>query len=323
MLGNHETGVLQPVAELAATCQPVRRPLHTDAVGGRGQTAGRFPATGCRRDERGRPQVPGPAGIGALVLRRTARSGRFSSAAISREAPARHGIVEALAIGMRTALELWSTKRFARPADDGPSRTVRVGSRGRLPWGNRPRPTRPAAASHDQRGLPRTRRPDPPVGPGHGWRRLFGRFGLRQRLVGTLADAPRHGLVDGLVASSLRFSLGVTTTEAEIDRSGATNRRGLPGAARVVLNRVSHQRVGLLFQSLSENPGWTISWQQKRRSRARCHPPIHRIPSDVAKITGFFAAVHEREPSLRSGFSLMLAQLGYSDRLSVPRRLCR
>ena len=68
-------------------------------------------------------------------------------------------------------------------------------------------------------------------------------------------------------------------------------------------------------KSLSENPSWTISWQQKRRSRARCHPPVRRILPILPRTRDSFAAVYEREPSLRSGFSLMLAQLGYSDRL--------
>ena len=73
--------------------------------------------------------------------------------------------------------------------------------------------------------------------------------------------------------------------------------------------------VRFTLRAYRENPNWTISWQQKRRSALAA---IFSVPCILPMLPGkwgFYAAVYEREPSLRSGFSLMLAQLGFSDRL--------
>ncbi|HYW80324.1 MAG TPA: aminotransferase class V-fold PLP-dependent enzyme, partial [Thermoguttaceae bacterium] len=69
VLGNHDTGVLQPVAELAAMCNEAGVPMHTDAV----QVAGKLPVNfrelGVAAMSIGAHKLGGPLGIGALILR--------------------------------------------------------------------------------------------------------------------------------------------------------------------------------------------------------------------------------------------------------------
>lgn len=69
MLGNHETGALQPVGQIARKCEAAGVPLHTDAV----QAAGKLPLS-FNRDTVTAMSVSahkfhGPRGIGALILR--------------------------------------------------------------------------------------------------------------------------------------------------------------------------------------------------------------------------------------------------------------
>ena len=69
MLGNHDTGVLQPVEELAAMCNAVNVPLHTDAI----QVAGKLPVDfrrlGVAAMSLAAHKFQGPLGIGALIVR--------------------------------------------------------------------------------------------------------------------------------------------------------------------------------------------------------------------------------------------------------------
>ena len=107
MLGNHETGVLQPVAELAPVCREAGVPLHTDAV----QVAGKLPvdfrALGVSAMTIAAHKFRGPLGIGALLLRHDVplvplHFGGHQQGGLR---PGTEPV--ALAVGMRTALELW------------------------------------------------------------------------------------------------------------------------------------------------------------------------------------------------------------------------
>ena len=69
LLGNHETGVLQPVAELAAICHRAGVPLHTDAVQVVGKLPVSFRGLGVAAMSVAAHKFQGPLGIGALIVR--------------------------------------------------------------------------------------------------------------------------------------------------------------------------------------------------------------------------------------------------------------
>jgi cysteine desulfurase len=69
MLGNHETGVFQPVAQIAALCAERGIPTHTDAVQAVGKTDVNFQTLGVTALTVAAHKFHGPLGIGALVLK--------------------------------------------------------------------------------------------------------------------------------------------------------------------------------------------------------------------------------------------------------------
>lgn len=69
MLGNHETGVIQPVAEAARLCHAAGVPLHTDAVQAVGKIPVSFRELGVDAMSVAAHKFQGPLGIGALVVR--------------------------------------------------------------------------------------------------------------------------------------------------------------------------------------------------------------------------------------------------------------
>jgi cysteine desulfurase len=72
MLANNETGVLQPVAELARRAREAGILVHCDAVQGAGKVAVDFPALGVDYLVVSAHKMGGPKGAGALVARRGA-----------------------------------------------------------------------------------------------------------------------------------------------------------------------------------------------------------------------------------------------------------
>ena len=69
MLVNHETGALQPVAELAEACRQYGALLHTDAVQALGKTPTSFTDLAVDAMTITAHKIHGPVGIGALILR--------------------------------------------------------------------------------------------------------------------------------------------------------------------------------------------------------------------------------------------------------------
>jgi cysteine desulfurase len=118
MLGNNETGAIQPIAGLAAICRETGTLLHTDAVQAVGKVPVNFRQLGVAAMTVAAHKFGGPRGIGALVLRhgvalRPQLRGGFQQAGLR---PGTEDV--ALAVGMHAALRLWQR--------EGPERTRRL-----------------------------------------------------------------------------------------------------------------------------------------------------------------------------------------------------
>lgn len=220
MLGNNETGVIQPVAELATICAAHRLPLHTDAAQVVGKLPVNFRELGVATLSFAAHKFHGPLGIGALIVRQDVELapqlfGGFQQAGLR---PGTESV--ALAVGMLRALERWhaeSEQRIARftKLRDNFERAISTG------W--------PAAVviGSDADRLPHTSNI---AFVGLDRQALF--IALDQAGVacstgsacasGSSEPSPTHlamGLDPGVRSSALRFSLGATTTPADIDEA--------------------------------------------------------------------------------------------------------
>ncbi|QDU59173.1 cysteine desulfurase family protein [Aeoliella mucimassa] len=114
MLGNNETGAIQPVGELATLATAAGVPMHTDAVQVVGKLAVDFRTLGVDLLSFTAHKLHGPLGIGALLLRGETPLapqlfGGFQQAGL------RPGTESApLVVGMLTALECWHAEQAAR-----------------------------------------------------------------------------------------------------------------------------------------------------------------------------------------------------------------
>jgi cysteine desulfurase len=114
MLASNETGVIQPVAEIAATCRERSVLVHTDAVQAVGKVPVDFRALGVDALTCTAHKFHGPLGIGALVVRHGVEltptmHGGFQQAGLR---PGTEPV--ALAIGMAVALEAWHREAEGR-----------------------------------------------------------------------------------------------------------------------------------------------------------------------------------------------------------------
>jgi len=220
MLGQNETGVLQPVAELAAIANEQGVPLHTDAAQVVGKLPVNFHALGVASLSAAAHKFHGPLGIGLLIVRHGVRLnpqlfGGFQQAGFR---PGTESV--ALAVGMCRALQLWhaeSTERASRmrALRDRFEQTILQGWPEALVQG------------HDVERLPHTSN--------------IALVGLdRQALFMAIDQAgvacstgsacasgssePSPALVAmgaerAVISSSLRFSLGANTTTDEVDEA--------------------------------------------------------------------------------------------------------
>jgi cysteine desulfurase len=106
-LANHETGVVQPIAELAELCNRAGVPLHTDAVQVVGKLPVSFRGLGVAAMSIAAHKFQGPPGIGALLLRDGVPLAPLMFGGHQQEGLRPGTEPVALAIGMATALELW------------------------------------------------------------------------------------------------------------------------------------------------------------------------------------------------------------------------
>jgi len=219
-LGNHDTGALQPVDQLASICNEAGVPLHTDAVQVVGKLAVDFRKLGVAAMSIAAHKFRGPLGIGALLLRHDVTPAPLLYGGHQQEAirPGTESIP--LAVGMRTALELWQEEQQSH-------RRHLATLRDRFEIGLRAGFPSLVVNSGGTERLPQTSN----VGfPG-----LDGQVLLMALDVAGVACSVGSACSSGstelsptllamnlpkeIVAGSLRFSLGATTTEAEIDEA--------------------------------------------------------------------------------------------------------
>ncbi len=220
MLANNETGVIQPIRELASICDSAGVPLHTDAVQAVGKIPVNFRELGVAAMTIAAHKFGGPRGIGALIVRggTPLEPQLFGGVQQDGFRPGTEPV--ALAAGMHAALQA-----FAREQDKRIERISRF--RDRLEaalsaaW--------PASVIHGA-GAPRLPNTT-----------CIAFLGIdRQALVialdlagvccstgsacasGSSEPSPTllaMGLPEELVSSSIRFSLGATTTTEMIDEA--------------------------------------------------------------------------------------------------------
>lgn len=220
ILGSHETGVLQPVKELASACREIGVPLHTDAV----QVAGKLPV-----DFRGlgvaaltvaAHKFQGPLGIGALVLDNDTRLVPilFGGEQQSRLRPGTEPV--ALALGMLTAMELWQA--------DCESEVRRMTSlRERFENGLRTGYAEVVVNGVGAERLPHTTNVAFPGLEGQILLMALDLAGVACSVGSACSSGSTElsptlramQLPHEIVAGSLRFSLGATTTEVEVDEA--------------------------------------------------------------------------------------------------------
>lgn len=212
ILAHNETGVIQPVAALADRLAGLGVPVHTDAVQAVGRVPVDFRALGVATLAASAHKFHGPVGVGVLLARRGLRIERPGTPPV------------ALAVGLAAALEKWqreSAGRIARwsglrdrleallIAGLGPDAVVRTG------------PDDPAVR------LPQTLHVGFPGLDGDALLMQLDLAGVSASLGSACASGSSRpspslvamGLPADRLRSSVRFSLGAGTTEAEIDEA--------------------------------------------------------------------------------------------------------
>lgn len=221
MLGNHETGALQPVAELARTCAEAGVPMHTDAVQVAGKLPIRFRELGVAALSVAAHKFQGPLGIGALLVRDDVPLEPLEFGGHQQWGLRPGTQCVPLVIGMLTALRVW---RRDGEAHRCVLATLRDRFEARLRAGFPDLIVNGAGAER----LPQTSNV---AFPGLDGQQLLLALDSVMGIACSVGSACSSGsselsptllamrLPKEVVAGSLRFSLGVTTTEAEIDEA--------------------------------------------------------------------------------------------------------
>lgn len=114
MLGNNETGVLQPVGAFAAACNAAGVPLHTDAVQVCGKLPVDFRALGVAAMTVSAHKFHGPRGVGALLLRHATAIEPQLYGGFQQEGLRPGTEPVGLAVGMHAALAAWKRDQQTR-----------------------------------------------------------------------------------------------------------------------------------------------------------------------------------------------------------------
>ena len=221
LMGNHETGVLQPVGELASICTRAGIPLHTDAVQVVGKMPVNFRELGVAAMTVSAHKFRGPVGIGALVVQ-----GDIPVAPLlfggHQQLGLRPGTEPvALAVGMAAALGKHRREHGQQQAKR--LRSLRDRFEGELQAALPGVVVHGAAAAR----LPQTTSVAFPGLDAEVLRIALDLAGVACSVGSACSSGAAElsptlramELPNDLVASSLRFSLGDMTTEAEIDEA--------------------------------------------------------------------------------------------------------
>lgn len=114
MLANNETGVIQPVAELAAEAADRGIAFHTDAVQAVGRIDVNFHNLGVTTLAAGSHKMHGPPGIGILLTRRGAKLQPILHGGGQQKGLRPGTPPVGLAVGLAKALELWQAEKAER-----------------------------------------------------------------------------------------------------------------------------------------------------------------------------------------------------------------
>jgi cysteine desulfurase len=218
--GNHETGAIQPIGQLAAICNGAGIPFHTDAA----QTVGKIPvdfrASGAAAMSFAAHKFQGPLGIGGLILRHDLRITPLLFGG-NHQFGIRPGTEPvALAVGMLTALELWQK-------DEELQRRHMEAMRDRFEQGLKAAMPEIVVHSAEAQRLPQTSNIAFPGLDAQILLVALDMAGVACSVGSACASGSSElsptlramGLPNEIVASSLRFSLGPTTTQEEIDEA--------------------------------------------------------------------------------------------------------
>lgn len=224
MLANNETGALQPVARLVELARARDIPVHTDAVQAVGRVPVNFRALGVATLAASAHKFHGPVGAGLLLVRSGIRLGSRLFGGGQQQGRRPGTVAVPLAVGLATALERWQASAEQR-------RARWTALRDRLEAGL----TAALGAEHVIRNGPDDPAARLPQTTNLGFPGLDGDALLMQLdLAGIAASLgaacssgstrPSPTLVamrvpDDRLRSSVRFSLGATTTEAEVDEA--------------------------------------------------------------------------------------------------------
>jgi cysteine desulfurase len=217
---NHEIGTVQPIAEAARICQALGVPLHTDAVQLVGKLPVHFRQLGVSAMTVAAHKFHGPVGIGALLIRHGApiQPVLFGGHQQDGLRPGTEAV--ALAVGMATALEI-AVQNQQEHIRRMTALRDRLECSLQANW--------PEIVIHG-RSAPRLPNTSCIAFPGLDGQVLFMALDLAgvacsigsACMSGSTELSPTLmalGLPKELVASSLRFSLGTTTTQEEIDEA--------------------------------------------------------------------------------------------------------
>ncbi len=224
MLANNETGAIQPVAELVALAAELGVPVHTDAVQAVGRIPVDFRALGVATLASSAHKFHGPGGIGVLLVRKGVKLAprTFGGGQQGGRRPGTPPV--ALAVGMAKALELWQAEATSR-ADRWSKLVARLES-GLVTALGRGKVIRNGPSDPSLR-LPQTLNVGFPGLDGDALLMQLDLAGVAVSLGSACASGASepsptllamHVPADRL-RSSVRFSLGASTSEGEIDEA--------------------------------------------------------------------------------------------------------